>query len=308
LEGRRAVEAPEGREVVSMIEQRNVTMGGRKIANYTQFESVEDYLSHLESGRISKANERSRYRGLWEDGPPPRGGTSLEWYGGVWGINAMARLVRGGWRDGAAMLRRAISTIEVPTIQSIVKRPTWASEGDDVDVSRVYGGDLDRAWRSTRRGLTSGTSRNVRILVPLAANCNVSAKNYSWRGGAACVLADALEDAGYRVEIVGFVQTSNLFANNRLKYHSIVLTVKFKSLDEPLEVERIAAMAHPGFFRVLTFAKFLMEPNECEDSLGSTIYGDPVLEREDGDVVIGDVFSAQDAEQFLSRYMRLRDE
>ena len=141
----------------------------------------------------------------------------------------------GGWPEGAALMAKSMAKIQAPYTQNIRRRARWADEGDEVDLDRAYAGQLERAFRTSRRTHTTGITR-VRIVIDLGASCGecdyivctykpVRPEELFWRGAAAAALCESLETAGYSVEIVAGVALRNVNAirmggeKNSNEYH-----------------------------------------------------------------------------------------
>lgn len=156
---------------------------------------------------------------------------------------ATMRLCREGWTRGAAMLAAKQERMEVPTIKSIQRRGVWSEQGDEVDMQRVWAGDLDRAWRSTRRLPSRGPTK-VRIVIDALASGSVDAEEMAMRGASAILLCDALTSAGYAVEM------RSAWQGRRDTQYFLSVTVK--SFSCPVDIGSLAAtIGLPAFFRAL---------------------------------------------------------
>lgn len=155
--------------------------------------------------------------------------------------------------QGAERIERLMEAIQTPTPVSIKRRLIRDAEGDDLDVTRVWQGDLDRAWSHAKRQRTPATSR-ILIGVFVSASANVRSKTLAWRGAAALALANALEAASYMVEIRA-IQRCDL-TDNKKTPHDIDVTVKAAGM--PLDLHAAANMlATPLLFRGLMFRHYL---------------------------------------------------
>jgi len=99
-------------------------------------------------------------------------------------------------------------------------------------------------------------------------------------GGAVLTLVEALEAAGYAVELTSGFRT---IAEPYLTELNVVL----KRSDEYVDLDRVAfALVHPAFFRRLYFRYLELLPADYQDALGGG-YGRPAkIEEEDFDVLI----------------------
>lgn len=166
--------------------------------------------------------------------------------GGESAFDCTARLVRDGYADGIKMMEAVSKNVTAPTPMSVRRVPRWAESGDDVDMQRIWNGELDTAWRTTRRDARRGPQR-VRILIDSIACGGDEAESMCWRGVAALKLADLLTEAGYSVQVESVIQSKDSFSDTRYKLRTIV-----KEYEQPLDMLTLAATtALPAFFRSL---------------------------------------------------------
>lgn len=159
-------------------------------------------------------------------------------------LDYLLDLHRNGWPEGVAKAMELADAIRdaVPQAEKPRRRPRWADQGDEVSMTRVYNGMLDRAWRSTRKVKSTGP-KVVSIDVDVCHNSNISAEALFWSGACAVAITDVLEDMGYRVELFATAVTH--------EYGNACLTrLVVKRADEPLNINSVAALAaHPATFR-----------------------------------------------------------
>lgn len=161
-------------------------------------------------------------------------------------FDCTSRLVRDGYPAGVKMIEAVSKNVTAPTPMSVRRVPKWSNNGDDVDMQRIWNGDLDTAWRTTHRASRRGPQR-VRVLIDSIAEGGASAKSMCWRGVAALKLADMLTEAGYSVQVESVIQCKDSFSSNKYKLRTIV-----KEYEQPLDMMTLAATtALPAFFRSL---------------------------------------------------------
>jgi hypothetical protein len=139
-------------------------------------------------------------------------------------------------------------------------------DGDEIDVGRYVEGD-PKFWIDFNR---SGRkpSPYVTIVGQWGANCMTSENEMFWQGAAAVVLTDALENAGFRVQLVA--ANLNAISNDGVCLNSLVSVVNLKMFDEPLRLGPVAfAMCHCGFFRTIGFGMFGQANAHLQPGLGS---------------------------------------
>jgi hypothetical protein len=74
-----------------------------------------------------------------------------DWYGvrrenkpGEQAGMTVARLVREGWPEGVRLMEQVQSQIAPPQARSIRRRAQWSDQGDDLNLQRLYAGNIDR--------------------------------------------------------------------------------------------------------------------------------------------------------------------
>src|SRR5690606_24628605 len=79
-------------------------------------------------------------------------------------------------------------TIKMEAPVSIRRRKVNGDFGDDIDIHKVMSGQLSTAWR--KRGAQPRVGiKNIRIMVNISMNNQVTSKQAVWRGVAALSLA-----------------------------------------------------------------------------------------------------------------------
>ena len=102
--------------------------------------------------------------------------------------------------QGVARVEKLASELTIPTPINRRRKPYRSDAGDDLDMSRVWQGDLEHAWTAMHRAQTVGPSR-VLVVVDVSAPGMVEPKTMAFRGAAALAYAAASQDAGYTVAI-----------------------------------------------------------------------------------------------------------
>jgi hypothetical protein len=160
---------------------------------------------------------------------------------------AISRLVRDGWRKGVDLMQEVSSQVTMPAPRQIRRVQRWMSQGDDIDMQKVWNGDLDTAWRGTHRDYRSGPQR-VRLLVDAIESGGEDSKTMRWRGVAALKLADALTEAGYSVQIESVINCKDSSDDQK----RFVMRCIVKDYTQPVDLLTLAATsALPAFFRSL---------------------------------------------------------
>ena len=92
--------------------------------------------------------------------------------------------------------------------ESVKRRRIRAESGDNLDMFRVYRGDLDRAWERCQRKHKIG-NRMLNLIVNVAANYSVTSDKLFYAGACAVRAVEELELAGYSVAVYGAVSISS---------------------------------------------------------------------------------------------------
>lgn len=106
---------------------------------------------------------------------------------------------------GVERIQRLAAQINAPTPVSVRRVARRAPQGDELDMQRVWNGELDTAWREMARAARVGPAR-VLIAVNASISGGESAETLAWRGVAALALAEALLGAGHMVRVVSAYQ------------------------------------------------------------------------------------------------------
>jgi hypothetical protein len=113
----------------------------------------------------------------------------------------------------------------------------------------------------------------VSIDVAVGGNAGTSAEQLFWAGASAVALSDALEGAGYRVEIFSTAATDHGNGKGSLS------RMRVKASGEPMNTNLVAAlMALPATFRWYHFNATAASPFYVGSSWGSDVECDTFLE------------------------------
>lgn len=152
--------------------------------------------------------------------------------------HAIAAMAEPKFDAGVKRIETLARKIDVPAPRSIRRRLTRGDHGDELDMSRVWNGDLENAWTRATRQASQGASR-VLVQVFVGAPSSTKSEQVAWRGVAALALADALEQAGYTVNVEA-MRRANLACSGNTARHDISVTVKADG--EPLDLHRAASL------------------------------------------------------------------
>lgn len=192
---------------------------------------------------------------------------SLKWYGIAGGPAAVERLWREGWPEGVARAREAIGSLTVGPIRSWARERRRSDEGDELDIDRVYRGDLDTAWERRIRVSTQGRTSfdPVRVWVSIGASFKVPAEHMFWRGAGAVLLCEALQAAQIPCELWAFSHATRVYENGADRFEAVLL----KSASDSVNVERLVlATGLAGSRRLYGFLSILSHDSIAVTGLG----------------------------------------
>ncbi|MEL6107767.1 MAG: hypothetical protein AAFU85_17205 [Planctomycetota bacterium] len=138
-------------------------------------------------------------------------------------------------------------------------------DGDDICLDRLRTGAP--FWRTSRREETTGP-QTVTVVVDLAASASRRAADVAWRGLAAILIAEQLEQSGIRVELWAAAMSEKTYENGDGCSHAI----KLKDASAPLDLVAVVNATSGWFLRTFIFASSTVSAS------GSTIqphYGIP---------------------------------
>ncbi|MCP4256833.1 MAG: hypothetical protein GY774_04800 [Planctomycetes bacterium] len=169
--------------------------------------------------------------------------------------------------------RRALSGLSkkeplhsIVTLPKRRRRRCKGSQGDHLDIHRVYQGQLDKAWETRKKVELQSRSKLYTVLIDVGGLSRVEFSSSLWRGAVAFQITDELIKAGKSVKIVVGAAAVNVVDNGDIVTTDIVV----KEHNEPLSMERLAAMSNIGFHRVFNFKARCYLDSRCANNMGHT--------------------------------------
>jgi len=150
---------------------------------------------------------------------------------------------------------------QVPVIK---RRKVNKSFGDELNIHAVNQGHLDTAWRTTERIEFNQEKHLITILIDIGGNWNIKPLDTLWVAAMCVKFVNDLEIAGKSVQII--VGGAASYCSESGERLTISATVK--RYNQSFSLERLAAMAHIGFYRTFGFAGKLMSSFKLTESLG----------------------------------------
>jgi hypothetical protein len=149
------------------------------------------------------------------------------------------------------------------------RRAFSEDHGDEVDYDRLRTGQP--YWSLTQRQRCEGPQR-VALVTDVTTSAFVSAHKILWRGVASLVLADLLEQAGYRVGLWSAHHCNPSYNDGHGSFFGTLL----KDYQQPLDVAALVNAVSGWFYRTVQFQAYYTRPESYPySSLG---HPRPVLE------------------------------
>lgn len=270
----------------------------RKDDNIIGIYSLKEYVDEIKNGKCHNARNKA-YRDSFHAKNHEHGWMGLEDFAkeSESSTNATLRAIEEGWPQGVKLMGGTSSLIDLPIPRSIRRRMAWTDHGDEIEMQRVWAGNIDQAWRRSIRMDSVGPQR-VRILVDSIASGAMDAETMAWRGIAAMRLCDLLTDAGYNVQV------ESVFTGRADgKYYHLSVTVK--EYQAPLDLASLSATtALPSFFRALGHEwHYIAAPKSIGENYGYSLPGTQLEHFKTDDCVttflVEDVNNAEDAASWI---------
>lgn len=152
-------------------------------------------------------------------------------------------------------------------IKTSRRKPVFQDHGDELDIHKVYQGQIDTAWRSTKRIEVAKETKLVTLFVQIAGTSGYNAIDSLWRAAVAVLLMEELQKAGKSVKIVVGGASHGVTRGK----HSMCVSITVKNYNEKLSFERLAAMSHLGFYRTFGFGAKGCQPYKLSGGLGYSV-------------------------------------
>jgi hypothetical protein len=190
----------------------------------------------------------------------------------MWNMEHAVRLANEEWTEGMRLFEEMLleaKEYDIPQPESIRRTPKWSEDhGDDFDLDRFRGGQ--EYWRTTERTKRAGSVVKT-IIVNNGMLHGADPMMVTWRGVAATVVTELLEQAGYRVELYSARKAEDAYYTRPHNHASIVC---LKQASEPLDRSTMLNSLSGWFFRSIYITSICLEkrPEELNNSCGITGY------------------------------------
>jgi len=167
------------------------------------------------------------------------------------GWSETTKLLLGGWPEGVAQMREGIGHLSLPQAADLRRKAKWSDQGDEVSLTRYLSGSA-APWRTMTRRHVKAPPK-VRLVVDLGNQCTACGDKFhdraptdpeamTWRGAAACILAETLNKAGWQVEILAGEAGLPYLVTGIIGRVAFVYLVRVKAFGSPMNVAAAAAL------------------------------------------------------------------
>lgn len=256
-----------------------ITLNSEKSRYEAIFDDIESFIS-LE---VSKKNAyHNAVSGGFESIVPRNKSEQLKWLGAK-NVNEVKEFVHEGWESGVKQLTKLSEKITTQLEPSLnfTRNKIWKDFGEEIDMQRVYSGQLDRAWLGFNKKRLTKKNKTITLYTRLGGNCNIVSEELFHQGATCLILTDILEKQDFRVEIVGWSHVTNLYSS---KGKSLYTELSIKKPETPVNLNSLASVvALAGFYRVFYFKAMLSVNEVANNSLGQSVNylpADKIREKE----------------------------
>jgi len=242
---------------------------------------------HFESmSQLLKAEPPAQNKELFDAVYTDHSERGARWYGpGNQSAKDVLDHAAYGWDEGYKILKPMIAKLDVDDrvmeelarVKKRRRRRYRTDHGYEVDIHAVNNGNLAQAWTNMKREMRDGQHKLVCLMIDITGHSGRNVNDSLWRAAAAVKMVDALIRAGKSVKVLVGGLSTNVYTDWERYTTS---TVVVKQYNEPLALERLAAMAHIGFFRVQDFLSVAVHPDyKLRPSFGREADGFHRLDR-----------------------------
>lgn len=266
---------------------------GRDCGNKSMDRQSYDSVSELRAMKPKFADNYAQYKtdGTNWLGVPTRAG--------------VAEILDHGWAEGLAKVRRVLAKLSLPKMPSIRRHKVRADFGDEIDMQRVYGGNLATAWGTTKRladPRRKATPACVNIVVRVGGHCGMSSEQLFWQGAAAVALVDALKKSGRACKLTAFSHCASSDSDASVE---ALVDIRVLEPGQQPDLEKLAAvLCLAGFFRTEVFKAMCNMPVVPATHLGYPTRGVPSLLKGEAGTLTVEVTGIYDefsAKEFLEK-------
>lgn len=255
--------------------QQEVTGGGKYRVITVWYDRCHDILED----NIARHNKNTSV------GDPVVSGGGMggySWLGCANGQGVLKR-VANGWPEGRAKAESMAEELDIPELKepvaSVIERKRKRRRGDfgnEVDIHRVNQGHCDTAWERIVKVNKTNQSKAVTLFINTGGLSEVQFDQSMWRAAATLAIYKLLSRAGRSVRVVVGSIAQDVYPS--LGQHYATTAAVVKDFQEPLDIDKLAAMANIGYHRVFNFrARLCHSKLRCSNYMGRTVGGTEIL-------------------------------
>ena len=232
-----------------------------------------------------------------------------DWIGVSGGRNGWNSYVREGSLKEQKRIRELASQFEMKAPKGIrtKRRSTRGRQGDELDIHSVRSGNLDRAWRRTRKIEKKGKAKRITIIYSTEIYCSEKPVVAFYSPAAAAVISQKLSEAKVAVEIIAAAWQANAFRPSGNGVTTLLASCRVKTMNAPLALAPLAATSTAGWTRSGRFAICTASDLPVTGGMGrrdelftNEIYHE-VFGRPEGEVIIVPKFqNEQEAKSWIT--------
>lgn len=222
---------------------------------------------------------------------------SSDWNGGISWVQTKM-LARSGWHEGLNEMAKFQAIVNPLVANKIVSRtPVYAQVGHTIDIG-AYLSNNPEYFMATQYDERIQRGKIIKIVCSISFSSAIASKTIIQRGAMICALVDAIENAGYRAEIICNLATSkdktDRNGDNKEKGWFEV-DVTLKKANQHLNRTQLAfCLAHPAMLRRVMFSVAEIE-GWSDYTSGS--FGCPAKATDKGDLYIEEICTAEISNQ-----------
>lgn len=188
------------------------------------------------------------------------------------------------------------------------RRAVRGRQGDELDIHSVRSGNLDRAWRRTRREDAKGKAKRITIIYNTMIRSGHKPDQAFYSPAAAAVLCQKLNEGKVQTEIIGVNWCENIW-KDRSRPNSLVIR-RVKQTSHPLSIANLAVTATAGYVRSAIFGLWRGTNRAARRSLGSSKslpddLAHLVFDKPEGRLINVPFFHREDeAKDFITRTLK----
>jgi len=273
------------------------------------WDSLSEFDGELEN-LCSRANGTAWHQYKTNAGGDQWGRSTMSWFGAS-SYNAAVDKVRNGSPELRQLLEERVeklkcavdlATVEAVTIEVRRRKRSRQDYGDTLDIHRVWGGQLDKAWeRPTRRTVLAPTQRYATIYADLSMVARYSYEHSLWRAATVYCIYEMLTRMGINTEVWSGQSGHGMHCSGPYKHWQGVCIKRYTDV---LNDEHLAVMLSGTFFRSFGFGMLFASKYKVYPHLGFPYKGlvKPLRDRQEaGERVfrVGDALDETGAVQTL---------